>query len=119
MDDSLTDEMQAMLQPIASLISKSEKAQQKLTPGTWQHMMLQDNLKALQTASVLMNKGSDDTNIFTLDELQKALHAFSSMIDKTEQAQTKFLPGTSQHTLLQNRLKALRLAETVIRVELN
>jgi len=32
-----------VLRPIASLISKSEKAQQKLAAGTWQYKMLQDN----------------------------------------------------------------------------
>jgi len=69
-----TDELQeALRRPIASLISKSEKAQQRLSPGTWQH--------------------------------------------KTEKAQAKFAPGTSQHTLLQDRLKALRMAEALIRRE--
>src|SRR5919205_504880 len=54
------DELQDALRPITSLISKSEKAQQRLAPGTWQHTMLQDNLKALHLASALMNKASDD-----------------------------------------------------------
>jgi glutamate mutase epsilon subunit len=40
--------------PIASLISKSEKAQKKLTQGSWQHTMLGNNLKALYIASPLL-----------------------------------------------------------------
>lgn len=44
------DDRQAVIRPIASLISKSEKAQQKLTPGTWQHTMLRENLRALHLA---------------------------------------------------------------------
>src|SRR5512138_3734565 len=110
MDRYTTDELQDASRPIASLISKSEKAQQKLAPGTWQHTMLRDNLEALHIGSVLMNKETNDTGNFTRVDLQKALRAFASMISKSEQAQAKFLPGTSQHTLQRNRLKALRIA---------
>jgi hypothetical protein len=112
------DEVQEALRPIASLISKSEKAQQKLMPGTWQHTMLRDSLKALQIASALMNKGTDDPHGLTQDDLQEALRAFASMISKTEKAQAKFSPGTSQHSLLRNRLEALWIAAALIQVEL-
>ena len=40
------EDLEKALAPIASLISKSEKAQQKLAQGTWQHKMLGNNLKA-------------------------------------------------------------------------
>jgi hypothetical protein len=50
------DDLERALAPIASLISKSEKAQQKLVPGTWQHTMLGNNLKALYIASPLLTK---------------------------------------------------------------
>jgi hypothetical protein len=119
LDNYTTDELQEALRPIASLISKSEKAQQKLAPGTWQHTMLRDNLKALHIASALMKKPSDDTDRFTRDDLQEALRALASIISKTDKAQAKFTLGTSQHTLQRNRLKALRLAEELIKVELD
>lgn len=110
-----TDELQEVLPPIASLISKSEKAQQKLDSGTWQHRMLRDNLKALHIAYALMNKESDDTDGFAQDDLQDALRAFALMISKTMKAQEKFSSGTAQFTLLRNRLKALRTAEVLIK----
>ena len=119
MDDYTTDELQEARRPIASLISKSEKAQQKLAPGTWQHTMLRDNLKALHIASALMSKETNDKKTFTRDDLQEALHAFASMISKTDRARAKFIPGTSQHALQRNRLKALRTAEELIRAELD
>jgi hypothetical protein len=119
MDNSITDEFQEARRPIASLISKSEKAQQKLSPGTWQHTMLRDNLKALHIASALMNKGTKDTDDFTQDDLQEALRAFAAMMSRADKAQSKFSPGTSQHTLQRNRLKALRIAEALTRVELD
>ena len=118
-NDYTTDELQEALRPIASLISKSEKAQQKLVPGTWQHTMLRDNLKALHIASTLMNKYTDHKDNFIRDDLQEALRVLASMIIRTEKAQAKFSLGTSQHTLQRNRLKALRIAEALIKVELD
>jgi hypothetical protein len=81
--------------------------------------MLRDNLKALQIASALMNKETTDTDNLTQDNLQEALRAFASMISKTEKAQAKFLPRTPQHTLQRNRLKALCIAEALIKMELD
>jgi hypothetical protein len=117
-DEYTADELREALRPIASLISKSEKAQQKLAPGTWQHTMLRDNLRALYIASALMNE-ADDTHVATREELREALDALASMISRTECTQTKFSPGTSQHTLQRNRLNALRIAEALTRAELD
>jgi len=108
-------EFQEALRPIASLIGKSEKALQKLAPETWQHTMLRDNLKALRIAAALMNRETDETDSFTQNDLREALNAFASMIGKTEKAQATFSVGTSQHTLQRNRLKALRLAEALVK----
>lgn len=113
-----TDELQEALRPIASLISKSEKAQQKLTPGTWQYTMLRDNLNALRIAAALLKRETDDAGSFPRNDLQQALRALASMISRAEQAQAKFSPGTSQHTLQRNRLQALRTGEALLKVEL-
>lgn len=78
--------------------------------------MLQGNLTALHIALALMNRAADE---FTPDQLQNARRAFASMIGKTEKAQAKFSPRTSQHTLQRNRLKALRIAVAVITAELD
>lgn len=118
MDDYTADELQKALRPIASLISKSEKAQQKLAPGTWQHTMLRDNLKALRLASALMRQEPDDADYFSRDDLEQALRAFDSMISKTEKAQARLSPGSSQHTLQQDRLNALHMGAALIMREL-
>src|SRR6187200_2261587 len=91
-DHYTTDELQEALRAIASLISKSEKAQQKLTPGTWQHTMLRDNLKALHLASALMNDETNHSNSPSPDELQDGLRALASMITMTKKSQGKFSP---------------------------
>lgn len=55
---------------------------------------------------------------FTHQELREALRAIGSMIGKCEKCQPKLKPGTSQATLLRNRIKALRLSESLIKREL-
>jgi hypothetical protein len=63
MDVPTADELQEARQPLASLLGKSEKAQQKLASGTWQHTMPRDNIKALRIALALMNEEPPDTGI--------------------------------------------------------
>jgi hypothetical protein len=114
------DDIREALCPIASLISKSEKAREKVAPGTWQHTMLSDNLEALYLASTLMSKGLSGTTegpASDTADLQKALSALASMIGRTVKSQANFSPGQSQHTLQRNRLKALRVAEALVKAE--
>lgn len=111
-------EIQEALRPLASLISKSEKAQQKLAPGTWQHTLLRDNLKALHIASALIDRKTGNTDTIVQNELQEAYRALGLMICKTEKSQAMFSLGTSQYTLQRNRLKALRIAEAFITMEM-
>lgn len=72
MNDPTRVESQNARRPIASLISKSETALQKLAPGTWQHEMLRDKLHALQIASALIDEEASQTHNFTPDALQEA-----------------------------------------------
>lgn len=53
-------------------------------------------------------------NSFTKDELKEALRAICSMISKCEKVQEKPALGTSQRTLLKNRIKALRISAALI-----
>lgn len=54
---------------------------------------------------------------YTKEELQKALQLVSSTINNCEKMQLKFAVGTSQHTLLKNRIKALYISESLIKHE--
>jgi len=101
------------LVPLQSLLSKSEKAITKLRDGTWQHTMLTNNIEALRIALAIMENDKDAD--YTHVELGVALVAIADMINRTEKSQIKFSAGTSQYTLQDNRLKALRSAESVIR----
>ena len=55
---------------------------------------------------------------FTQDELEEALRAITSTISKCEKVQPKLKQGTSQYTLLVRRIKAFRMAVSLITREL-
>lgn len=51
---------------------------------------------------------------YTGEELDEALQMISSAIGRCEKMQPKFAEGTSQHTLLKNRIKALTISKSLI-----
>lgn len=51
---------------------------------------------------------------YTREELMEALQVVSSTIVNCEKMQPKFAEGTSQHTLLKNRIKALYISKAFI-----
>lgn len=51
---------------------------------------------------------------YTREELEEVLKVVSSTISNCEKMQPKFAEGTSQHTLLKNRIKALYISESLI-----
>jgi len=53
-------------------------------------------------------------NTYTHDELQNALKIISSTISNCEKLHPKFPEGTSQHSLLVNRIKALNISKSLI-----
>lgn len=56
---------------------------------------------------------------YTKYELEEALRAITSTINKCEKVQPKLKPGTSQHTLLVRRIKALQISSDLIKRELD
>ena len=118
MDDYTAEEIRDAHAPIASLLSKSEKAQQKVAPGTWQHRMLGGNIQALRIALPLISEADGDSEEPAPQDLDSALRALDSMIERVANTETKFVPGTSQHSLQRNRLKALRIARSAVMAKL-
>ncbi|MCB2300822.1 hypothetical protein [Clostridium tagluense] len=51
---------------------------------------------------------------YTREELVEALRVVFSTISKCEKMQLKFVEGTSQHTLLKNRIKAMYISKSLI-----
>ncbi|HPP45135.1 MAG TPA: hypothetical protein PK446_05035 [Methanomassiliicoccaceae archaeon] len=54
----------------------------------------------------------------TREELEEALRAITSTIDKCEKVEPRLKRGTSQHTLLVRRIKAFKIATMLIKREL-
>ncbi len=54
----------------------------------------------------------------TKEDLEEALRAIASTIGKCEKIEPKLKQGTSQHTLLTRRIKALHIASALIQREL-
>ena len=59
-----------------------------------------------------------DMDDVTMEELEEALRAITSTIDKCEKVEPKLKQGTSQHTLLVRRIKAFKIATMLIKREL-
>ena len=55
---------------------------------------------------------------YTREDLSESLTAVESIIHKCEAAQRKFPQGTSHHTLLKRRLKAMYLSRALLLREL-
>lgn len=53
-------------------------------------------------------------NNISQDELSQTVKVLSSTIVQCEKAQLKFKEGSSQHSLLKNRIKALYIAKSLI-----
>jgi len=53
------------------------------------------------------------------EELVEALQVVSSTISNCEKMQPKFEEGTSQHTLLKNRIKAMYISKALITDEVS
>ena len=50
----------------------------------------------------------------TEEERADTLKVVTSVITRCERVQPKFVPGTSQHTLLKNRIQAMKIAEVLL-----
>lgn len=59
------------------------------------------------------------TDEYIQTELQEALRAIDSRSSKCEKAQGNLLPGKSQHSLMKNRIKALKILSKLISDALN
>jgi hypothetical protein len=63
--------------------------------------------------SKLKNRG-DGMDDYTKEELEEARKIVASVIGRCEKMHPKFMEGTSQHTLLKNRIKALYISKSLI-----
>lgn len=109
-------DMRAALGALADMIERGQKAQAKFAPGTAQHTLQENRTAALRIAMWLIQKdlGDAPTAAYTRQQLEKAAAPLASLAGKSEKAREKLKPGTWQHTMLENNLKALDIAALLL-----
>lgn len=110
-------DLESALCAIADMAARGEKAQQKFAPGTAQHTLQQNRLAALAVSAALVKRalaGQAAPAGFTRAALEKARAPIASLAAKCEKARQKLAPGSWQHTMLENNLRALAIAAPLL-----
>lgn len=112
MDNFTSEELCEAHRAIVSLRNKSEKASGKLKADSWQKKQMDSYVKAADIALQLIN--GDTTIPFTCESLHEANKSLADALRRAEEVIGKFAVGSPQHTLLKNRIAALKIALTLI-----
>ena len=111
---------------IESALKKSEKVLLKLREGTFSHSFTARGIATYDLAleliqTELQKNGSivENAQNRTEQELDDAIRFFEYARNRVEKALPKFQEGTPQHTLAVRRIRAFKLAETMIKSERN
>jgi len=105
--------MEEAMQSISTMIERSKKAQEKFQPGTSQHTLQVNRIRALEISVFLIESelaGSITNNAWTPEDMDKSLAPLKSLISKSEKAQTKLKEDSWQYKMLDENLKALHIA---------
>lgn len=111
------EELQNALKVVSSTISRCEKIQPKFKEGTSQFSLLRNRIKALKISKCLIEK-DESMQIYTKDELEKALPPVISIINKTEKAQSKYDEGTTQFKQFSPIISAMYISKALIEKEI-
>lgn len=117
MEDFSQAAMEDALQALASMAGRTEGTRTKFAPGTAQHTLQANRLHALRVASALIERalaGQDPAEGFAREALERAAAPLASLTSKSEKAQAKLAPDTWQHRMLEQNLRALRMATPLL-----
>ena len=113
MDNYTKEELTEALKLVASIISRCEKVQPKFAEGTSQFSLLKNRIKALYISKALI--ADDNTiDVYSKEELIAALPPVSSIISKTEKAQSKYALNKRFEPII----KAMYISKSLIEDEL-
>jgi len=105
-------DVEKALQVITFMMDRSKKAQEKFVQGASQHTLQKNRIQAFCVALSLV--GSDTTDHFAKEDLEKAIAPITSLMSKSEKARGKLAPGTWQHAMLSDNLEALQIALSLL-----
>lgn len=108
--------LEAALQSLASMISRTEKAKASFAPDSAQHSLLVNRQNGLNMAAGLISHelaGGGEMDV-AAEELENAAAPIASLLHKSRKAQEKLQAGTWQHTMLTGNIQALTLASAYL-----
>jgi hypothetical protein len=105
-------ELVEAIETINSMINRSSKAQEKFSINTSQYTLQKNRIKSLKTALLLIEKELKNTSTTDIlkEDLENMVSPISSLISKSEKAQTKLNPESWQYKLLDKNIKSLHIA---------
>lgn len=111
------EELQKAQILVSSIIDSCESIQPKFVEGSSQHTLLKNRIKALRISQAMIS-GDGSAKNYSKEELEEALGPISSIISKCEKARQKSEAGTANHTRMENIIKAMGVAKTLIEDEI-
>lgn len=104
----------ALLDKLDQIIGLEEKFLPKFTEGTSQYSLLQNRIRAFQTARELISReGKPDR-----EELEFALPRIESIIRKTTKARDKYEPGSRNYRRFDPTVRVMEQVRTALLREL-
>lgn len=104
-------ELDDAMRVVESAISRCEKIQPKFQPGTAQHSLLKNRLRALRTAQRLL---SGEAGGIPKEELEAALPPAASILRKTEAARRKHPADSPAYKRFSPTIRAMELVKDLL-----
>lgn len=118
MKDYSQEALDNALKVVSSSIVKCEKIQPKFKEGTSQFSLLRNRIKALKISKCLI-ENDESIQIYTREDLEKALPPVISIMHKTEKARSKYEEGSTQFKRFSPLIEAMYIAESLITNEIS
>lgn len=107
---------QDALAVVDSSIRRCQQVQPKFAPGSSQHSLLRNRLRALSAAKALLLGETPEG--YTEADLKAALPPLASIRRKCSKAQEKHPPGSPFFTRFERTIRAMEVAEALVKEEL-
>ena len=111
------EKLQGAIKTVSSTINNCEKMQHKFKEGTSQHSLLNNRIKALKISKYLL-ESDRNIDMYSNDELEKALPPVISIINKTEKARSKYREDSNQYKRLTPLIEAMYISKELIEKEI-
>ncbi|MFU7515474.1 hypothetical protein [Clostridium sp. HCS.1] len=117
MESYSQQKLQGAIKIVSSTINNCEKMQPKFAEGTSQHSLLKNRIKALKISNCLL-EADRNIDIYSNNDLEKALPPVISIINKTEKARSKYREDSNQYKRLTPLIEAMYISKVLIEKEI-